>query len=162
MEGINRNPEWNYKYHMTVDCVTEDMIKYFLKDALCFKVYGTPTNEKFRRQITLDMEKPKKKEPVKPEPSKGFKKDEEEEKHEDVKKTKEDVKDTIEPSEGKSNTGGKEAKDKSGKDAKDKSGLKTTETTTKVKKNQKVIKMVTPDGQTVEVVKEKNGCCTIF
>mmetsp|Transcript_22249 Transcript_22249/g.25564 ORF Transcript_22249/g.25564 Transcript_22249/m.25564 type:complete len:100 (-) Transcript_22249:7-306(-) len=47
---------------MTVDCVTEDLLKYFDNDALSFKVYGTPTTEKFRKQLTMaDNKKEKEK-----------------------------------------------------------------------------------------------------
>lgn len=56
-EGVNRNPVYDYKFHMNVDCVTEDLLKYFDKDALCFKVYGTPTAEKYRKQMTIQEEK---------------------------------------------------------------------------------------------------------
>ena len=57
IEGINRSPDFGYKHHMTVDCVTEDILKYFENDALTFKVYGTPTNEKFRKQLTIEDDK---------------------------------------------------------------------------------------------------------
>jgi hypothetical protein len=34
VSGMNRNPKFDYKHHMTIDCVTQDMIKYFNNDAL--------------------------------------------------------------------------------------------------------------------------------
>ena len=60
-EAIDPNPEWDYKHHMTIDYVTEDLLKYFENDALTFKVYGTPTNEKFRKQLNKTSTKDSKK-----------------------------------------------------------------------------------------------------
>lgn len=42
-EGVNPNPKWNYSYHYTADYVSEDMLQYMIKDALCFRVYGSPS-----------------------------------------------------------------------------------------------------------------------
>jgi hypothetical protein len=160
-EGVERNPEWNYKHHMTVDCVTEDMIKYLNKDALCFKVYGTPTNEKFRKQLTMDLGRQPKKEEAnnKASDKSGFTKTD---KKEETKTAKETIDSKItndkkgEKDNKKDEKGSKIEINEKQKDP------KKSEEVTKVKKNQKVIKMVTTDGQTVEVVKERNGCCTIF
>lgn len=58
-EGVDKSPEWKYRRHMTIDCVTEDLLKYLDKDALTFSVYGTPTNEKFRKQLTKIEEEKK-------------------------------------------------------------------------------------------------------
>ena len=121
-EGVDRNPKFNYKYHMTIDCVTEDLLKYFENDALSFKIYGTPTQEKFRKQLVMKEEKAK-----------------------------------------------EEAKSKAKEDAKSKtkqvaaSTPAPTQTKPIEKKTAKVetVKMITPDGQEVEVVK-KGGCWIIF
>ena len=112
-EGIDRNPKFKYKHHMTVDCVTEDLLKYFENDALSFKIYGTPTQEKFRKQITTKEEK-----------------------------AKADVKNKPKPEIGASKA----------------TKITTDNKTVKVE----TIKMKTPDGQEVEVVKKGGGCCSIF
>lgn len=132
-EGVERNPKYGYKFHMNIDCVTDDLLKYFDNDALCFKVYGTPTHEKFRRQLTQKEEKKQ--------PAKAAKESKESKPTKDAKDSKE--KDT-----------------KSGFAAKEKTT--TTVTEVKTEKKGKVVKMTTPDGQIVEVVKEKGGCCVIF
>ena len=53
IEGVNNCPEYGYKYHLRIDCVTEDLLKYFEKDAISFRVYGNPTSAKFKKQLTL-------------------------------------------------------------------------------------------------------------
>lgn len=58
-DAVDPNPVFNYKHHMTIDYVTEDLLKYFKHDALTFKVYGTPTNEKFRKQLVKEDTKKK-------------------------------------------------------------------------------------------------------
>lgn len=113
----NKNPSFVHKNHITIDCVTEDLLKYFEHDALCFKIYGTPLNAKIRKQITMAEEKKK-----------------------------------FEPK-GKANP--KEESKFAGGDKKVKPAAKT-------EKKYETVKMTTPDGQVVEVVKEKQGCCTIF
>lgn len=126
-EGINRNPVFNYKQHINIDCVTEDLLRYFDNDALCFKVYGTPTSEKFRKQLTMQEEKK-----VAPKAKASAK--------ENGKTTTESKTEKV--SQKETNPEPREAK--------------------KPEPKGKVVKMVTPDGQVVEVVKDKNGCCTIF
>jgi hypothetical protein len=120
IQGKDRNPKYNHKHLITIDCISEDILKYFENDALCFKVYGTPTSAKIRKQITMQEEKKKS----------APKKDSKFGKKEETKK-EEPKKDTKAP-------------------------------TPKPAKKTEVVKMTTPDGQVVEVVKEKQGCCTIF
>lgn len=102
---------------MNIDCVTEDLLKYFDNDALCFKVYGTPTHEKFRRQLTQQEEKKA-------------------------------------PAKASAKAPKAEKDSKSGFSSKEKT-TKVTEVKTEKEKKGKVVKMTTPDGQIVEVVKDK-------
>jgi len=51
---------------------------------------------------------------------------------------------------------------KSGFKKENKTDKKVEKEKEKVEKKTKTVKMTTPDGQEVEVVKQKQGCCTIF
>ena len=114
IQGVDKNPNYQFKHHINIDCVTEDLLKYIEHDALSFKVYGNPTSAKFKKQLTMADKKKKE----------AKKSNKEESKKEEIPK-------------GKSSGGTKEVK--------------------KVEKKTKVVKMTTPDGQVVEVVKEKQG-----
>lgn len=107
--------------------MTEDLLKYFEKDALSFSVYGNPTSAKFKKMLTQQ-------ETMRKESKKMSK-----------QKAREEVKEAA----------------ASKADSKPKA---KTETKVVAKKEKKVetIKMKTADGREVEVVKEKQGCCTIF
>ena len=50
--GVDINPKFGYKYHMKIDYVTEDLLKYFETDAITFKVYGNQTSTKLRKKLT--------------------------------------------------------------------------------------------------------------
>jgi hypothetical protein len=60
--GTDSSPTYNYKHHYTIDCVTEDMIKYFNNDAICFKVFGLPTSMKVKKAIQKEQKAKEQKE----------------------------------------------------------------------------------------------------
>jgi hypothetical protein len=45
VHGKNVNPEFNFKHHHTVECVTTNILKYFKGDCLKVQVYGYPDLE---------------------------------------------------------------------------------------------------------------------
>lgn len=42
VSGKSQNPEYNFRHHHTVECVTTNILKYFKNDCLCVKVFGYP------------------------------------------------------------------------------------------------------------------------
>lgn len=40
--GKNRNPEFNFRHHHTIDPCTDYFLKYLQKDSLCVKLFGYP------------------------------------------------------------------------------------------------------------------------
>ena len=42
ISGKNRNPEFNFRHHHTIDPCTDYFLKYLQKDSLCIKLFGYP------------------------------------------------------------------------------------------------------------------------
>jgi hypothetical protein len=51
--GKNRNPEFNFRYHHTIDPCTDYFLKYLQKDSLCIKIFGFPDFKQIEEKPSL-------------------------------------------------------------------------------------------------------------
>ncbi len=52
--GKHTDPVFEYRFHHTVDPVTENLISYLKNNAICFKVFGFPDHESDLNKSTLN------------------------------------------------------------------------------------------------------------
>ncbi len=51
--GKNGNPEFNFRYHHTIDPCTDYFLKYLQKDSLCIKIFGFPDFKQIEEKPSL-------------------------------------------------------------------------------------------------------------
>jgi len=51
ISGKAQNPQFNYRKQHSIDCVTENMLRYFQNECLTVKIYGYPDLKKSKKEI---------------------------------------------------------------------------------------------------------------